>query len=87
MKSNLDPNSPEVIAAIAERISRMTPEELWTFLTYRTPGIEETNITGLFPIQPIPPQIPSDQPEPSAAVTPRKGSRQAKRKSRVPTLS
>ena len=31
-----------------ERVSRMTPEEAVAFLTYRTPGIEETDMTGMF---------------------------------------
>ena len=48
MKKRLDPNSPEVIDAAVERIRRMTPEEALAFLTYRTPGIEETDMTGMF---------------------------------------
>jgi hypothetical protein len=47
-KKNLDPNSPEVINAAVERIRRMTPEEKWAFLTYRTPGVEMTDMTGMF---------------------------------------
>jgi hypothetical protein len=48
MKKRLDPHSKEVIDAVVERIRRMTPEEAWAFLTYRTPGIEETDMTGMF---------------------------------------
>ena len=44
----LDPNSPEVIDAAVEMIRKMTPEEALAFLTYRTPGIEETDMTGTF---------------------------------------
>jgi hypothetical protein len=47
MKKKLDPNSPEVIDAALERLRRMTPEEALAFLTYRTPGIEETDMTGM----------------------------------------
>ena len=48
MKKRLDPHSKEVIDAAVERIRKMTPEEAWAFLTYRTPGIEETDMTGMF---------------------------------------
>jgi len=48
MKKKLDPHSPEVINAAVERIRRMTPEEALAFLTYKTPGIEETDMTGMF---------------------------------------
>ncbi len=47
MKKKLDPNSPEVINAALERLRRMTPEEALALLTYRTPGIEETDMTGM----------------------------------------
>ena len=43
-----DPHSPEVIAEALAMIRRMTPEEALAFLTYRTPGIEETDMTGKF---------------------------------------
>ncbi len=43
-----DPNSPEVIDEVVEMIRRMTPEEALAFLTYKTPGIEETDMTGMF---------------------------------------
>ena len=84
---NLDPHSPEVISAAVEMIRRMTPEEALAFLTYKTPGIEETDMTGLFPIHPKPPEICGIEAASIAAKTERKPSRQAKRKSRVPTLS
>ncbi len=35
----------------------MTPEEALAFLTYRTPGVEETDMTGMF----------SEAPEPETA--------------------
>jgi hypothetical protein len=44
----LDPHSPEVLDAVAEMIRQMTPEEALAFLTYKTPGIEETDMTGMF---------------------------------------
>jgi hypothetical protein len=44
----LDPHSPEVINAAVEMIRQMTPEEALAFLTYKTPGIEETDMTGMF---------------------------------------
>lgn len=43
----LDPFGPEVTNAVIERISRMSPEEVLAFLAYRTPGIEETDMTGM----------------------------------------
>ena len=58
-RKKLDPHSPEVIERAVARIRRMTPEEAWAFLTYKTPGIEESDMTGMlsdcpkstFPIQ------------------------------------
>jgi hypothetical protein len=44
----MNPHSPEVIEAAVEMIRRMTPEEALAFLTYRTPGVEETDMTGMF---------------------------------------
>jgi hypothetical protein len=43
-----DPRSPEVIKQAIEMIRAMTPEEALAFLTYRTPGIEETDMTGMY---------------------------------------
>ena len=43
-----DPHSPEVVQEVVEMIHRMTPEEALAFLTYRTPGVEETDMTGMF---------------------------------------
>ena len=42
-----DPRSPEVIQAAIEMVRQMTPEEAIAFFTYRTPGIEETDMTGM----------------------------------------
>jgi len=53
-KKKLDPHSPEVIEAAVARIRRMTPEEALAFLTYRTPGIPETDMTGMFSDSPAP---------------------------------
>jgi hypothetical protein len=44
----LNPHSPEVIDAMVEMIRQMTPEEARAFLTYRTPGVEETDMTGMY---------------------------------------
>jgi hypothetical protein len=49
MKKKLEPFSKEVVDACVERVRRMTPDEALTFLMYRTPGIEETDTTGMFP--------------------------------------
>ena len=43
----LDPHSQEVTDAVVEMIRNMTPEAALAFLTYRTPGIEETDMTGM----------------------------------------
>ena len=48
MKKNLRYDNPEVIDAFVARIDRMTPEEVMEFLMRRTPGIEETDMTGMF---------------------------------------
>lgn len=42
-----DPSDPKVTDAIVEMIQKMTPEEALAFLTYRTPGVEETDMTGM----------------------------------------
>jgi hypothetical protein len=50
MKSKrLSPHSPEVIDAAVEMVRKMkmTPDEALEFLTYRTPGVEETDMTGM----------------------------------------
>ena len=47
-KKRIDPNSPEGIASIRESIRSMTREELIELLDYRTPGVEETDMTGMF---------------------------------------
>jgi hypothetical protein len=35
-----------------KRIEQMTPEQALAFLTYRRPGVEETDMTGMFSIRP-----------------------------------
>lgn len=42
------PGDPKVTEAILEFLRQMTPEELLAFVTYRTPGVEETDMTGMF---------------------------------------
>ena len=42
------PGDPKVMEAILETLRQMTPEELLAFVTYRTPGVEETDMTGMF---------------------------------------
>jgi hypothetical protein len=49
---NRKPTDPAVTARILKRIEQMTPEEAIAFLTYRTPGIEETDMTGMFSVRP-----------------------------------
>jgi hypothetical protein len=41
-----DPHSPEVIDEVVEMFRKMTPEEALNFITYRPPGVEETDMTG-----------------------------------------
>ncbi len=55
------PHDPEVRAAALKFIRSMTPEEAMAFLEYRTPGIEETDMTGHFPINPERPILASAQ--------------------------
>ncbi len=45
---NRKPTDPEVTARILKRIDAMTPEEIVAFLEYRTPSVEETDMTGMF---------------------------------------
>ena len=47
-RKKLHPGSPEVVNAALEMLRKMSPEELHAFVTYRTPGIEETDMTGMF---------------------------------------
>lgn len=47
-----NPNSPEVKAAIVERIRQLTPDEAMDFLEAGAEGLEQTNMTGHFPICP-----------------------------------
>jgi hypothetical protein len=42
------PGEPKVTEAILETLRQMTPEELLAFVTYRTPEVEETDMTGMF---------------------------------------
>lgn len=48
-----DPHSPEVVQEVIEMIQRMTPEEALAFLMYRTPGVEETDMTGMYSQEPM----------------------------------
>ena len=47
MKYNLSPHHPKVVQAVLDMVRQMTPEEALAFLKYRTPGIEETDMTGM----------------------------------------
>lgn len=47
MKYNLSPHHPKVVQAALDMVRQMTPEEALAFLKYRTPGIEETDMTGM----------------------------------------
>ncbi len=41
-------NSLEIAHAAIEMLRKMTPEERFAFINYRTPGVEETDMTGMF---------------------------------------
>ena len=43
-----NPNSPEVRQEVLEFFRDMTSEERSAFMNYRTPGVEETDMTGMF---------------------------------------
>lgn len=43
-----DPRSLEVIRGAIEIVRRMMPEETRAFFTYRTPGVEETDMPGMY---------------------------------------
>ncbi|MCW3053094.1 MAG: hypothetical protein JWN14_2264 [Chthonomonadales bacterium] len=61
-----NPGDPKVIAAIVETIRKMTPEEALAFLTYRTPGVEETDMTGMYSNSQSPQNsVPSKRPIPA----------------------
>ena len=45
-RKKLDPLSQEAVDLAVEKIRKMTPQERYDFLFYRTPGIEETDMTG-----------------------------------------
>lgn len=52
-RKKFDPGDPNLIKRICEHIRSMTPEEAYAFLTYRTPGVPETDMTGMFSEQPV----------------------------------
>lgn len=54
---NRDPHSPDVRREVAEFIRSMTREEALAFLTHRTPGIELTDMTGMFSQEEPPVQL------------------------------
>jgi len=43
-----DPHSPEVIREAKAFIKKMTREEALAFLYYRTPGVPESDMTGMY---------------------------------------
>ena len=47
-KKMLNPTSPEAFALVAEEIRNMTPQERLDLINYRPPGVEETDMTGMF---------------------------------------
>lgn len=53
-KRRIDPSNPEIIAQMEASIRAMTPDEAYAFLSYRTPGIEETDMVGMFADRPAP---------------------------------
>lgn len=60
-RKNLDPFGPEVTKLVLENIRRMTPEEALADLQYRTPGVPETDMTGMLA------QYEDPEPNPSQA--------------------
>lgn len=46
-RKRLDPFSPEFVELMLDEIRNMTAEERMAVLTYRPPGIEETDMTGM----------------------------------------
>ncbi len=52
-----NPNSPEVKAAMVEKIRQMTPEEALNFLEAGAEGLEQTDMTGKFPVGPNRPTL------------------------------
>ena len=49
---NQKPSDKEITTRILKRIEKMTSEEIIAFLQYRTPGIEMTDMTGMFSHEP-----------------------------------
>lgn len=60
-KKPFRPLSKEAFIRAREFLRSMTPEELMDFMEYRTPGIEETDMTGNFPIHVERPVLASAQ--------------------------
>ena len=58
-----DPHSHEVVQEVIEMIQRMTPEEALAFLMYRPPGVEETDMTGMYSQEATLSQEPEKQRE------------------------
>ena len=46
-RKRIDPSNPEITDAMEARIRSMTQEEAYAFLTYRTPGVPESDMTGM----------------------------------------
>ena len=65
-RKRFDPSDPEVIAAMEEFIRSMTPDEAYAFLTYRTPGVPETDMTGMFSEPAARPRRPRTKRDPVA---------------------
>lgn len=49
-REHMNPHSESVIGAAIERIQNMTEDEALGFLTTRSPGVEETDMTGMFAV-------------------------------------
>lgn len=61
-----DPRSPEVIQEAIDMVRKMTPEEARAFFSYRTPGVEETDMTGMYSNGQSPHKIVPDEPHVAA---------------------
>ena len=57
-RKKIDPNSPEGLEKLTAFYRSMTPEERYAHLIYRTPGVEVTDMTGMYADYPeLPPTL------------------------------
>ena len=57
-RKNINPASPEGRKILSAYRRSMTPEELYAYAVYRTPGVEVTDMTGMYQDYPeLPPTL------------------------------